>query len=365
MAIPQDAALFIGDSRIAQNAPSMPMHGYGTAVTYEWFGGGTGWFDMASPGDTNFSSDVGKQWNLRTGRTFGAIVAGSGGTDLLGHWDPGAGSHAGYDTAIAAYVAASSPSLNFGLCWLGPNSIQTTSSWTKADIVAAYGRLGDAIHALNGAPFLYLDIFSEKDAVAAGFSGGFANAAYRSQMDLYRQAILEVVGTHSCRMGPNLTGQLYTDRTHPDTLGYATQFGRAINLAVIGGRAPRLVSATIDSTKTIIRLTPDQDLGNTISSSFGAVRVLDGASVVDLSGATLRIASARLMTINLLTPIAGVCTVSFGSASDAVGATIPFSANYTAPDGATFTVPMEPFFATATTTFVASGVSRARMQLCM
>lgn len=364
MAVPQDAALFVGDSRIAQNAPSMPMHGYGSAQTYEWFGGVTGWFDMAPPGDTNFSSDVGKQWNLRTSRTFGAFVEGSGGTDLLGHWDPGAGSHVAYDTAIAAYVAAGSPTLAFALCYLGPNSIQTTSSWTKAQITAAYGRLGDAIHALNGSPLLYLDIFSEKDAVGAGFAGGFANAAYRTQMDDYRQAVLDVIGTHSCRMGPNLTGQLYADHTHPDTLGFATQFGRNTNLAVVGTRGPRLVSATLDAGKTTLRFTPDQDLGNTINTSFGGVRVMDAGSPVDLSGATIKIAGVRLMTVALASAIVGACTVSFGSASDAVGATVPFS-TYTAPDASSFNVTLEPFFNVATTLFVPSGVSRSRLQLGM
>jgi hypothetical protein len=341
---PQDMALFIGDSRIAQNAPSMPQHGYGSAVTYEWFGLPTGWFDMAPPGDTNWSTDVGKQWNLGTSRTFGAFVAGSGGTTLLDHWDPGAGSHVAYDTAIAAHVAAGSPSLAFALCCLGPNSVQTTSSWTKADIVAAYGRLGDAIHSLNGSPLLYLDIFSEKDAVGAGFSGGFSNASYRTQMDTYRQAVLDVVGTHSCRMGPNLTGQVYADHTHPDTLGLATEIGKRVYVTVTGTRAPQMASVTIDTTRTIIRVRSNQNLGNTLASSVGGFQITDGGSAVSLSGATLVVTTNRLITITLASAIVGACTVSFASGSDAVGATLPVSASIALPDTTSIGVPLEPFF---------------------
>ena len=110
------------------------------------------------------------------------------------------------------------------------------------------------------------------------------------------------------------------------------------------GMTPRLVSATINSAKRVIRLTVDQNLGNSLGSSFGGMRVLDDASVVDISGATFTVVSVRAMTITLVLAIVGVCKVSFASASDAVGATIPFSANYTAPDGATFTTPLEPFF---------------------
>ena len=341
MPTPQDTALFIGDSRIAQNAPSMPSHGYGTAQVYE-YDAVNGWVDLSS-GDTNFAPDVGKQWNLRTGRTFGAFVEGVGGSFLQDHWDPGGG-HSSLDQALSRYAAAGSPALSFGLCYLGPNSIQTTESWTVADIVAAYGRLGDTINALNGSPLLYLDVFSEKDAVGAGYSGGFSSTQYRTQMNDYRTAVMNVVGTHSLRMGPNLTGELYADHTHPDTLAFATYFGRAVDLVLQGGRAPRLVSATINSAKRVIRLTVDQNLGNSIGSSFGGMRVLDDASVVDISGATFTVVSVRAMTITLVLAIVGVCKVSFASASDAVNATIPFSANYTAPDGATFTTPLEPFF---------------------
>ncbi len=354
MASPQDFAMLIGDSRIAQNAPGMPQHGYGSAQTYEWFSDTFGWFDMSPPGDTNWSADVGQQWNTRTTRSLGSFVRGSGGTNLLSHWDPGNASHAGLDTALASYSAAGSPTLAFCLCWLGPNSIQTTSSWTKSDIVGAYGRLGDAINALNGSPLMYLDIFSEKDAVGAGFSGGFSSPLYRSQMDTYRQAVLDVIGTHSCRMGHNLTGELYADHTHPDTLAFATYFGQASNFVVTGSRGPRLIGATLDATNKIIKITANQDLSNSIGSTFAGMRVMDGGSPIDLSTATLKITTTRLMTITLSSAIVGSCTVSFASASDAVGAVLPVS-TFTAPDNSTFTIPLEPFFSVATTAPTAQG----------
>lgn len=354
MPTPQAIVGMIGDSRIAENMSTMPQHGCpSSGQSYEFIGSTPSWFDEVSPGDTNWFSDVGLQYFAGTGLTWGALPGGDSGTNLLSHWDPGV-SDSSWTKFTTKYATAGSPSLAFGICLLGPNQIQTTSSWTKADIIAAYQNLGDAFHALNGAPLLYLDLMSEKDAVSAGFSGGFSNASYIQQMNDYRQAVLDVVGTHSLRMGPNLTGQVYADHTHFDTTAQATIVGNYSYLVQSAGtRGPRVSTLTIDSTKKILRLTPDQALSNSVSSSVGGFRFFDGASDVTANLTSSIVTNSRLLTFTLSVAIAGTCTVSFASGSDAVGATLPISAGHTMPSGSAQTVPMEPFFGHAVTTFTA------------
>jgi len=357
MPTPQAIIGMLGDSRIAENMSTMPQHGCPSAgQSYEFVGTTPSWIDEVTPGDTNWFSDVGLQYFAGQGLTWGAIPGGDSGTNLLSHWDPGV-SDSSWTKFTTKYATAGSPSLAYGICLLGPNSIQTTSSWTKADIITAYQNLGDAFHALNGAPLLYLDIMSEKDAVGAGFSGGFSDPAYILQMNTYRQAVLDVVNTHSLRMGPNLTGQVYADHTHFDSTTLATIVGKLSYLAQASStRGPQVSSLTIDSTKKILRLTPNQDLGNSVSSSVGGFRFFDGASDVTGNLSSAVVTSARLITFTLSVAIAGTPTVSFASGSDAVGATMPTSTAQTPPSGATLTIPMEPFFGHAVTNFVPPGV---------
>jgi hypothetical protein len=157
--------------------------------------------------------------------------------------------------------------------------------------------------------------------------------------------VLDAVAAGDIRMGANLTGQSYSDHTHPHTSTHSQELADRWYLVLQGVRGPRMTAVyTIDASTFDVVF--DQALGNSLSSAVDGFLVQDDGAAKTLSAAVVQTGTRVRLTTS--TSCAGVVTVSFGSGASAVGGTLP-TASYALPDARTAAIPAEPFFAQAVT----------------
>lgn len=274
---------------------------------------------------------------------------------------------ANYSTLGLPYLAESGATgAKAVLFTVGSNDVQATGSTTVGtefhDALASTKT--DVAAAIHGAPVLLCELIADKGP--ASWAGGAADPDFRYKIDDQRQGLLNAYADASCLRGANGTGIYYpTDNTHPNTEQNAKDHGyrwfAAIVREVYGDlsmpRSPKVSSVTIDDTKTIVRVTFDKALSNSISSSVVGFRVMDDGTAVTISDQS--VTGLHVVTLTLESAVAGTCTVSFASAEDAINVgALPVGVAIALPDTSngdtSFTLPAEPFFASAVTDFVPS-----------
>lgn len=345
MPTPQDVFLFAGDSTI--NDPMTGISSFTLSSLAEnsclgWYDAGTQWLDGRGPWQSWMGYFI-KNYVLGTARVPGHIAGGASGTYLYAYWNPdGVGLHNSYDNLMTLVSHANPAAIKAAICHLGVNTLFHQSDGgglTLAQYKTNLASLATGVASKAGTPPTYMAMFGYKGATVD---------TNRTAYDLIRQAILDKVDDGTIRLGANLTGQDYTvngnDGIHFCTDALVVEAGRAWYLAVNGGTpAPRMTGCAINPAKTVVTVTLDRDLGNTLSSSVAAFRVMDSGTSKTISTAV--VTSARVITLTLAAPIAGTCTVSFASGGDAMGATpLPVGVTQNTPDGGTYAAPLVPFF---------------------
>lgn len=337
-----DNVMGIGDSTIAING-LISQHP-STLTGYYWHVPSSTWLDTAGIGSqSSWYPDLCQQWNSNRGRTLGIIDAAESGTRILDSWNPDIIGNR-LPGAKTQWINSGSPTLNAVICQLGVND----SYQSSISAASAYRDVIQAMQSwiatnLGGAP-LYFNLFADSDPNHAAYGGSLVT--YRTHMDTIRQGILDAIAAGYALQGANLTGQVYADRTHPDSLALAAIHGRAWYLALYGTAPPRMVGVSLNAAKTVVTVTLDRTLANALSSSVAGFRVTDSGSLATISSAI--VTTSRTVVLTLSAPIAGTCAVSFASADDAVGVTLPVGATQTLVDASTYQAPLVPFFTQTT-----------------
>lgn len=348
---PQDVILVFGDSRV--DVPNAGPNITGEEEGYLWLPAldPDDWYATTNAIDLWWPI-LNDYWKLETGRTLGIIQGGATGT-RTDQWRPDYdefGHPNFYDNAIAQWENAGSPTPVAVLIVLGPNDVQASGTVSTAqhedDLEAILAGIAADV---GGSVPVYHDIFADKGAT--GYVGGVnvtTDPQYRADMDKVRLGTLNVIDAQAIlHLGANLTGQVYAtdDHTHPHTLGLVTEIAQGFFLALQGGiAAPRKTGVTINVAGTRVTVNVSPSLGT--SGAVGGFRVMDDGTAVTITSAT---ASAGGVVLELAAPIAGTCTVSFGSGADCRGVTMPKGATQNLPDASTYAAPLVPFFASAVT----------------
>lgn len=298
------------------------------------------------------------------------VNSGSSGTKIE-DWAPGQGPYLAMQANLVDAKVINGYEL--ALCHVTVNNFQAGATAAAATIKTRLETLAAGIAAdVPGAPPLFVAMWADRDPT--GGYGGSTEGAYRTDGETVRQGLIDAYTAGTIKRGANITGELYVDHVHQSTTAHCQTIGRRWFAALKAGfyndgsiTAPRPASITIDSTKKIVRVTFNQDLGNSAGSAVVGFRVMDGGTAVTI---TSQVVTGRVVTLTLPSAIVGVCTVSWASSEDAINQTMPMSASVTLPDttagASTVQQPAEPFFNSAVTDFVpSSGVSRTRLQLGM
>lgn len=338
-----DVFLIWGDSLCATSEAFYQSNANSLKVRIWVNDGSNVWFDNTNLGFPFLTAQwlrAYEQIQLDQGVPCGFFQAGSAGSSA-GDWAPGGTL---YNAALAQVTASGINSVRACLAHIGTNDVNgsTISAATEAAAIKliADGFVADVV----GAPKSYVCIFPDRNPSDAGGA-----AQTRLAMDAIRQGIIDSYAEASIEVGPNTTGQAPADQTHPDTSAMSLETGNnwylSLKAVAYGGtshRSPRIASARYKGDLAHTLVTLDQALSNAVSSSVAGFRVTDnGTPVASLSAQVVQSSTTILLTH---TAIAGTGKVSFASGKDAVGATIPRSANITMPDGSTHTVAQEPQF---------------------
>jgi hypothetical protein len=275
------------------------------------------------------------------------VGVGMGSTDIVGtgsnQWAKGNSAYSTMQTAVSGSGLATFKAV---LALFGPNAIVNGTTPTQASVLSALQTLATNLASdIAGAPALFVDVFGQVTTGSPPDRRGAENN--------FRQAVLQGVGLGSFKLGPVLIDQSYGDGVHPDTSGHSGEnvvigrrFWVAYKNALLSGtdgRGPRIASAVIDVTKTIVTVTYDRALGNTDGSSVAGFIVKDGGSAGTISSEV--VAGGTRVVFRMSSAIAGVATLDFASNDDAAGATVPKSAAITLPSSATVALPAEPVLA--------------------
>lgn len=333
----QDHVVIIGDSTASVDS-HLPSHG--SALNgYDWNVNSQVWTNFNGNAQTSWSPDLAFFWNSNKSRTLGIVNSAASGTHLgstaAGGW--GRTPLTLLSGAKTQWVNSGSPTISAVLVALGANDVGGDVLHSSSEWAASIATINTQIKADYGSTVpLYFNILADDTPTGAD---------YRARMDAFRQGVLDAITAGSCLRGANWTGQVYADTTHPDTLALGAEIGRAWYLVLNSGTpAPALSVAAINTAKTVTRITLDRSLGNSISSSVAGFRVMDNGSSVAISSAVV-ISAQRIDLTH--TAISGTATVSFASAEDAIGVTIPKGATQTLVDASTYQAPLVPFFTQA------------------
>lgn len=343
----QDHIVGIGDSRMGAGG-AIPNHG-STLIGYDWDNVHSSWNDTSAGNGSQGSwvPDLCQQWNSNRGRTLGFINGAGSGERILTHWDPSFTTFY-WDQVKTYHTNSGSPTVLAVMGMLGPNDVSFGTTVAASLYTDAIARMRTRVTSDYGSGCgFYFDLYADVYADPAIFTGGAANTDWIARLNATRQGVLDAVAAGSCSLWGNLTGQVYFDHTHPDSLLLAAEIGRAGYLGFNGGvPAPRMVGVSLNAAHTLITVTVDRNLANSLSSSVAGFRVTDSGSSTTISSAV--VATARTIAITLSAPIAGTCAISFAHAEDAIGVTIPVGATQTLADASTYQAPLVPFFAQTT-----------------
>lgn len=330
--------LLLGDSLVDYLASIGPFTTVREAYDYDRAHPGSGYFDLRSVAENSWAPKFADAWTSATpGDVPKFINTGVAGTKLIGNWNAAGATRT---QAEAWYVDAGSPSLDMALMIVGANDVMTGSTVSTATYVTAIQSVKAWLSAapFNGTPQLYLAIISQ--ASSSGFVGGDSNVDFITRLNGVRQAVLDAVTAGHCALGANLTGQAYGDNVHPDTTLEAEQIGYGFYLAITGTPAPRITAASVNAAKTIVHVTNDRALSNTVSSSIGGFRAMDNGVVVTLSGETVLTSTMEEL---VFPPASGTVTIGFAQVRDAVGQTMPVGVAQSV-NGTTYAPPLIPVF---------------------
>lgn len=323
----------IGDSEgLMPNAGNVAANG--TPAKVRWLHPTNGWvdWDLTSQFEQGAWAYFGNEITARRNGPCFILNGASSGTSLP-NWRHGGGS--AFDAAATLFGAANGGLTGIICANLGTNDARQGNGLVTATVTASMqATCLDAATYMPLAPIFWVPV-AELDT-----NTGSGNL--RAELDTVRKALTATVASGSCRFGGFLQDQAYTfDGLHPDANDLA-DIGRRHFLAITDtlygttvGAGPRIVSATIDSTKKIIAALLDRDLSNTIASNVTGFTPKDGGVSVAANIVSQVVTGIRTVTITLSVAIAGTPTLDFASGNDAKGATVPTRAVETLPSGAT------------------------------
>lgn len=305
------------------------------------------WADGNDPVDTGTSN--GSHWPLLGTLLLAElstvpvafVTTGTGSTDVSGTHNEWAKNNSAYANMVSKVSAAATGAngVKGVLLHLGPNA--EAEGISQATYKAALTQLASDIAAdLAGAP---------KTAVVAY---GTTNLDVRADIDAIRGAVKQFWDTDSNgRPGPVLIDQSYADGVHPSTDAQLLALARRWFVAVKEGfysggagygRGPRVSgSITLDPTKTLVTVNFDRDLAS--GTTYGGFRVTDSGVAQTITEARRVSARRIVITVSAAMSAIGNVAVSFGSADDASGQTVPTSTAITLPDSSTVALPAEMF----------------------
>lgn len=363
----QDYAVIAGDSTADYNS-QISNHG-STNEGWDFYRSGGIFVDMTVVGQESWTPDFANYYYRLSGRVIGTFNIAFSGTRLAFHWDP-AQSTAYLDSTIYGlgnfFTTAGNPSIALDMYQLGANDVTFgNSALTATDYKDVIGRIQTWVAAHRaGAPDIWFAMPASVDPTP--FTGGASNADYITRWNRVRQGILDAYDAGYCRPGPNFTGEVYADRTHPSSTAIAARMGRAWALAKYSNLVPPRMSSVAISTVDgdAIRVRIDANLSSALASSVGGFRVTDDSGDNAITGAT--VTGTRAITLALDRVVDGTALVSFGYSADAEGATVPLGDGHGFSDSTTYYPPLLPFFEVAAAAFTpGSGISGARWQAGM
>lgn len=336
-----DRFLILGDSISEGKGTNAQSHGHATLKAYA-FRENDSRVEANDPVDTSTAS--GSHWPLLIKHIMDdqevpveIVTCGKGSTDVAGTYNEWAKNNAQYQVMVAQASDAGG-TYRAALCHWGPNAV--SSNLTQAAYDTAIDQfVSDMQTDVQAGLPLYLGIFGEVTTVT-----GTRNTL--------RAAILQAVEENaSVGYGPCLIEQDYSDNVHPksdaDLKAVADRWWAALHDQLYGGsggRGPRFSGAkrTADNVVTVYF---DQSItGTTYTAAAFAMADASGARTIT------EVAKSADKSIGITVsgdPLAAPITVSFGSESTSVGATVPMSVDYALPDLSTVTLPAEPFYAKA------------------
>jgi hypothetical protein len=290
------------------------------------------------------------------------INAGASGSNLISDWQPTQGQ---YEAAVTMVENTGVNAVRACLGHCSVNNVQPDgfSQPSTQDIIDGFAATAAGFAAdLPGAPVTFVSMWADRNPDP--FGG--VTTVYRTQSDNIRSGMVQAYAAGTIKRGANMTGTLYSDHVHPTNANetevavVGRQWFAALKRVLyettsVGG--PRVSSVTINAPQTVVSVNFDQDFSTSLDTAVEGFRVMDDGTAVTIASQV--VTGPRRVTLTLDAAITGVCTVSFASAEDAVGVTIPRSEAIALPDdtkGETdITVPPEPFFAHAVTDAPASG----------
>lgn len=347
-----DRFIIIGDSIAEGRGTSAQSHGHATLVPYT-FRQDDALAEANDPVDTG--TNLGSHWPLLIRHIMDdqecpveIVTCAKGSTDVAGTNHTWAKAGTEYNEMVSQASAAGGTFLAI-LGHLGPNAVESNVAQNTYN-AAVDQFVSDAQADVQSGIKLFLSIFGEVTTVTG-------------TRDTLRAAILEAVSDNaSIGYGPCLIEDDYSDNVHPKSNAelqkVADRWWAALHDQLYGGsggRGPRLLSASWRNDTVTLRF--NQSLTGT-SYTTTAFAVTDNSGARTISSATRNGSSVVLVVSggNLSSPV----TVSFGSESTSVGATVPFGAAYTLPDSSTINLPAEPFYG-ATASEAGSGTSHSGM----